>query len=291
MKRRWLTTLPLILAATLLCSLPVDAQRREGQPWSDMNYGNFTTLSLEVSPGNIAYKGIAIRLDSGEGGVSQGSEFIMFETDTLRYAGGWTGSGFIDWRGIGLNGQHEIHPSVVGDVVFSNQVGPGWGRPSDGSFVDDRVVGKDGLQYGPTAREWAHWKGLYAHGEHVVLKYTVGDTEVLELPSAEGAAGQRVLSRTINLAPHTQELILQVADQENTKPQLRAFDHPNSPNKQLVFFEHVVFLVLGDPAGIHPGKRSSTLHQAAAPERSHPSNYTTVTPLTRNYNTHSIPFN
>ena len=237
MKRRWLTTLPMILAATVLCSLSADAQRREGQPWSDMNYGNFTTLSLEVSPGNIAYKGIAIRVDAGDGGVSQGSEFVMFETDTLRYAGGWTGSGFIDWRAIGLNGQHEIHPSVVGDVVFSNQVGPGWGRPGDGSFEDDRVVGKDGLQYGPTARDWAHWKGLYAHGEHVILKYTVGDTEVLELPSAEGAAGQRVLARTINLAPHSQELILQVANQKDTKPQLQAFNHPNSPNKQLAFFE------------------------------------------------------
>ena len=243
MKPQYIVSGSIFLTVALLCSLGANAQERErgGEPWSDMNYGNFTTLSLEVSPGNIAYKGIAIRLDAGEGGVSEGSEFVLFETDTLRYAGGWFGEQFIDWKAIGLNGEHEIHPSVVGDVVFSNQNGPGWGRPSDGSFVDERVLGKDGVRYGPTVRDWMHWKGLYVDGDRVALKYTVGDTEVLEHPGVEGGAGQRTLSRTINLGPHAQELILQVANQESTQPQLQAFDHPNSPNKQLAFFEGNAF--------------------------------------------------
>ena len=33
---------------------------------------------------------------------------------------------------------NEIYPSVVVGVVFSNPMGPGWGRPSNGSFEDER---------------------------------------------------------------------------------------------------------------------------------------------------------
>ena len=59
---------------------------------------------------NIAYKGIAVRLDPGPGGVSRGRAWAVFEHDTLRVAAGWTGPGFIDWNGINFNGQHAIHP-------------------------------------------------------------------------------------------------------------------------------------------------------------------------------------
>ena len=177
--------------------LSAPAQAQTGRPWADMDYGPNTTFSVELNRGNIAYKGIAVRLDQGEGGVSAGNEFIVFDTDTLRYAGGWTGPGFVDWRGIGLNGEHEIHPSIVGDLVFTNPVGPGWGRPGDGSFEDNRVVGRDDLRYGPLARDWAHWKGHYLFEDKVILSYTVGETQVLEAPSSEGERPNRVLSRTL----------------------------------------------------------------------------------------------
>ena len=36
-----------------------------GKPYIDMNYGPYLSASIEVAPGNIAYKGIAIRLDDG----------------------------------------------------------------------------------------------------------------------------------------------------------------------------------------------------------------------------------
>jgi len=98
--------------------VPNSEPRLIGKKWADIDFGPSTTLSLQVSKNNIVYKGIAIRLDEGVGGVSSGIEFMVFDTDTLRWAGGWTGDGFIDWRGIALNGEHEIHPSIVGDLVF-----------------------------------------------------------------------------------------------------------------------------------------------------------------------------
>lgn len=93
------------------------------QPWSDMDYGNFFINTYELvdeetgperyhSPrpipypdedylkNNFAYKGIAVRLDKGDGGVSKGKAWMIFDHDLMRVAGGWTGDGFIDWNGI-----------------------------------------------------------------------------------------------------------------------------------------------------------------------------------------------
>ncbi len=60
-------------------------------PWNSMDYGPALTHTYQVSsePLNIAYKGIAIRLDPGAGGVSRGDHWTVFDTDTLRWAAGW----------------------------------------------------------------------------------------------------------------------------------------------------------------------------------------------------------
>ena len=122
------------------------------RPWAEMDYGPFKSGSLVVERGNYANKGIAIRVDEGEGGVSQGSEFLLFETDTLRWAAGWVGEGFIDWQGINFDEQHNIHPSVIGDVSVNNPTGPGWGNPKEGGFEDPRLRGRDDRPYGPLPR-------------------------------------------------------------------------------------------------------------------------------------------
>ena len=92
----------LTFAATVSFSALGQAEdvKLTGKPYIDMNYGPYLSASIEVGPGNIAYKGIAIRLDEGPGGVSKGNKFVVFETDTLRMAAAWTGEKFIDWRSI-----------------------------------------------------------------------------------------------------------------------------------------------------------------------------------------------
>ncbi|MFM8215955.1 MAG: heme-binding protein, partial [Pirellula sp.] len=55
--------------------------------WSAMDYGNMLTHCYEI-PGdrlNIAYKGIAVRLDAGPGGITRGQQWMVFDTDTLRW--------------------------------------------------------------------------------------------------------------------------------------------------------------------------------------------------------------
>ena len=168
------------------------------EPWSAMDYGPQLTHTYEV-PGeakNLAYKGIAIRLDPGAGGVSRGRHWMIFDTDTLRMAAQWsagpTGEQFIDWRGIQLNGEHQVHPHIVGPVTASNSTGPGWADPQSGSFADDRrVEGRDGLRYGPLPRDWARYRGMYYHGQNVILSYSVGKTDILEMPRVQAPDEQQ----------------------------------------------------------------------------------------------------
>ncbi len=211
--------------ATYLARLPKGDSRgpepSQIEPWSAMDYGPQLTHTYEV-PGaekNIAYKGIAIRLDPGAGGVSRGRQWMIFDTDTLRMAAQWSAGEsserFIDWRGIQLNGEHQIHPTIVGPVTASNPCGPGWADPQTSSFSDSRrVEGRDGRRYGPLPRDWARYRGMYYHGQNVILSYTVGNTSVLEMPrfqEAETPEQRAMFLRTFEIGPRDRDLVLQVA--------------------------------------------------------------------------------
>jgi len=200
------------------------------EPWSAMDYGPTLTHTYEV-PGsslNLAYKGIAVRLDPGAGGVSRGRHWMLFDTDTLRVAAAWSaaeragsGDNFIDWRGIQFNGEHQIHPRVVGEIAFGNSTGPGWANPATGKFFDDqRVEGRDGRRYGPLPREWARFRGLYHHGQEAVVSYSVGSTEILEMPrllTRDELSRTPLFLRTFNIGPRDHELVLQVAEKAAAK--------------------------------------------------------------------------
>ncbi len=199
-----------------------DRRPPTGKPWIDMDYGQFLTASIEVSKGNIAHKGVAIRLDGSEGGISSGSEFVVFDTDTLRYAAGWVGPDFIDWRSIVFDGSHQTHPRLRGDLVFSNPIAPGWGKPGEGGFEDPRVRGRDGVAYGPLPRSWARWKGLYVYGDQVVLSYSIGGVDILERPLSEINAGVTAFIRTLDIGLRPGDLMLQVAHDPEGAVELHA---------------------------------------------------------------------
>ncbi len=159
------------------------------EPWVVMDYGPSLINTYEIpnadkkqngeSP-NFAYKGIAMQLDPGPGGVSRGRHWSIFDHDTLRMAAVWSGTGFIDWHGIHFDGQHHVHPKIVGQILASNPVGPGWANPVTGSFDDPRLRGRDGRPYGPLPRKWAKFLGFYPRAAQTILLYSVGSTPVLE---------------------------------------------------------------------------------------------------------------
>lgn len=252
---RHLTAAGLPVAAAVLLAGAVGAQELTGHPWSDMDYGPFKVHSYIVEPGNNANKGIAIRLDDGPGGVAKGSEFLLFDTDTLRWAAGWTGRGFMDWNSINYNGRHVVEPAIVGDLVFTNPDAPGWSRAGD-DFRDSRITGRRGRRFGPQDSDVARWLGHYVHGSQVVLHYRVADTEVLELGASEGGA---LFSRTLNLAPRDADLVVQVAHQQGgrawTDGEAAGFrkPRPNAADRG----EHsgpIVAALVGAPAGVQWAK-------------------------------------
>jgi len=185
---------------------------REMEPWVTMDYGPSLINTYEAGDDgtNLSYKGIAVRLDTGPGGVSRGRAWSIFDHDTLRMAVSWTGQGFTDWNGIQFDNSHAAHPRVVGSVAQENLIGPGWGHPQTGSFVDPRLKGRDGRCYGPLPRQWAHYRGLYHHQDRVIVSYTVGRTDVLEMPGMSHSDGQTIFTRSFNIGPRAQEMVLQV---------------------------------------------------------------------------------
>lgn len=203
-------------------------------PWSDQDYGNFFINTYELvdsetgperyhSPGptpyadedylknNFAYKGIAVRLDEGKGGVAKGKAWMIFDHDLMRVAGGWTGEGFIDWDAILLNDRHETYPRTIGKLHFETPVGAGWANPENGSFEDQRFTARDGRKFGPLPKKWANYKGLYHHGDNIIISYSVGKSEILEQLGKDESEGQTVFTRTLNISPSTSLMKLRVA--------------------------------------------------------------------------------
>lgn len=223
--------------STYLTSLPagksIGPSPGDFKPWAEMDYGNFLINTYELvglnapprerSTGkaplpdenlvnaNFAYKGIAVRVNEGPGGVAAGNAWMVFDHDVMRVAGAWTGEGFIDWEGILFNGKHNISPRTVGDLHFENPVGPGWAHPVSGSFEDVRFMARDKRRFGPLPRDWAHYKGLYQYGDKVIISYTVGNAEVLESFGMEKANDQPVFTRTLNVGASSRPLKMRVA--------------------------------------------------------------------------------
>ena len=219
-----------------LSSLPKGKSRgpvsKPYQPWADMDYGNFLMNTYELadektgipryhSPGpspfrdedysknNFAYKGIAVRLDKGTGGVSKGKAWMVFDHDLMRVAGAYTGEGFIDWNAILLNDKHETYPRTIGKLHFETPIGPGWANPTNGKFDDPRFVARDGRAFGPLPKSWANYKGLYHFEDQVIISYTVGESAILE---KFGLIGTSVFTRTLNISPSNAILKMRVAN-------------------------------------------------------------------------------
>ncbi|HUF60925.1 MAG TPA: DUF6797 domain-containing protein [Verrucomicrobiales bacterium] len=183
-------------------------------PYERMDFGPFLMWTYEVAPDNIAYKGIAVRLDPGPGGVSKGRAWIIYDHDTLRVAAASSGESFVDWKGIAFDGSHGTHTSITGNRAWVNPVGPGWAHPQTGSWEDPRLLGRDGKPYGPLPGSWARYRGLHTFADRVTLRYTVGETEILETPGFIDYGAVPIFTRTLEVGPSRRDLALRAAPEE-----------------------------------------------------------------------------
>ncbi len=200
-----------------LASLPKGLVRADAEQedrslpvYKRMELGPALFWTLQIAPGNIAQKAIAIRLDDGPGGVSKGRAWMIYDHDTMRVAAATTGD-FVDWKGIAFDGSHGTHTSLTGERQFVNPVGPGWASPYYAWEDTARILGKDGLRYGPLPPGWADYEGLYLHGGKAVVAARIAGTRVLESPGWIDYGTTPIFTRTLNVADTKRPLWVRVA--------------------------------------------------------------------------------
>ena len=134
----------------------------------------------------LAVKGITVRLGH--------DACILFDTDLMRVAAGWTG-GFLDLSKTNLGGLKGDFPAAVqGKLQFVTGEAPGWAKGE--TFDDPRPS-----HQGPLPKDWAHYRGLYRNGEKVIFSYDVGGVGVLDMPGAFKVGQQTVFTRTLRIEP------------------------------------------------------------------------------------------
>src|SRR4051794_34798552 len=224
--RPWKKAITFALAALLFTARAAVAAEPKARPelperTTPMEYGPFLSTSLirakpgakapknaqagaDLHPDIIVHKGIALPFRD-RGRDAQSDAAVCFDTDTLACAVGWTG-GFINLSGTMLtNHKGTSYPQLQGAEQFHN-TGPGWAVGED--FADPRP---DHLgQVDPGRR----YKGLYVNGQRVVLKYTVGGSEVTEAADFIGpAAGHHgAFTRSFGIKRSEQPLSVSVCD-------------------------------------------------------------------------------
>jgi len=188
-----------------MLSAEVEKEDRTRPPYQRMELGPALHWTYQVEKGNIAQKGIAIRLDNGPGGVTKGRAWMIYDHDTMRLAAATTGD-FVDWRGIAFDGSHGTHTSLTGEkhVVLPNE--PGWGL---GDFEDKRTPAKDGKKYGP--HPLIRYKGISFYQNQCVIEANIYGADILESPSWIDNGDKPVFVRTIQGRTPWQMLKLRVA--------------------------------------------------------------------------------
>jgi len=171
--------------------------------WDEMDIGSFQAYGLETNlDGKLwrpALKGLNIKLGPNAS--------VCFDTERLRMAAGWTG-GFLKLP-AGRDGLQGV-PQVIGNIAFRTSMSPGWAGPK-GEWTEAEppvIKGNDIYSSGPLPRNWAKWRGHYAHGDQVVLSYTVGASEVLEHPGFSDGIFTRQLEITRSPSKSPMSLLL-----------------------------------------------------------------------------------
>ncbi|NDA65691.1 MAG: hypothetical protein EB141_02310 [Verrucomicrobia bacterium] len=187
----------LVLATTLLALVVSASAAPAGNTLDGIERGPYFTGTIKSSfpvANNLAMKGIVVSVGANR------DVHVCYDTDLMRVSVAWAG----DYLKFGKSQVEIVHPQppeVAGKPLFGTQTGPGWAK--DGKFEDPRENKQGRL---PT--EWAKYRGLYLNGWNVVLKYTVGGADVLEMPGVETAGEAKIVTRTIELDSKTPQTLL-----------------------------------------------------------------------------------
>ena len=192
-------------AASILCAVltffaqPDPKKTRVYKQAAEMDYGPCVAATVGVSKENITPKGLVIRVDR------ETQTYVLFDTELLRVSAAWSG-GWLQLAGRAYADDSNDYPWMGGTLRFQTPPAPGWAR--DGALEDPRPAPRDG----PLPRDWAKFRGLYVHGERVILSYTVGPFPVLETHGVDKHEESLGFTRTLELGPTDRALTLVLGD-------------------------------------------------------------------------------
>ena len=199
------------MCAVLLFALATPALAQKRASFIDGDYGPVLSVCMEAAGRklkdttniedtvNYVFRGRLISLSKDK------SINVCFDTEHLRWAAAWSG-GFIDWVGATKN----MGPTIKGDVQFTTKVGPGWAK--DGKWEDPREP-----KEGPLPRDWARYNGMYLHGDRVVVVYSVGGVEVLELPGAASEGDVTAFTRSLRIGKADKPMAMLICEADDAK--------------------------------------------------------------------------
>lgn len=196
----------LTLLALILFSATGQGATQETR-WNQMDYGPFlassVTLPWAKDPENldgIVLKGLTFKF--GELGAA------CFDTGELRWAGVWTG-GWLGLHGTPFDGTHRpperSRPVGQGTPIYGTSHGPGWAKGTDWRDPRPEI-------YVPFPSDWAKYRGLSFQGAETRLRYTVGETEVTEVPWLETRGETTAFVRRIHVGAHRKPMRLLAAE-------------------------------------------------------------------------------
>ncbi|MEX0779417.1 MAG: DUF6797 domain-containing protein [Balneolales bacterium] len=180
--------------------------------YQTMDYGPVIaeSIKLEWPENSFVRKGLGIDLGNNSA--------MIFDTDLMRFAagsvGGWldiSESDYTSYKGS------EI-ASIEGRQVFGTPEIAGWAK--NGSFHGLR---NDDI--GNLPRDWAHYQGYYRSDDKVVLSYSVGETNVLELPETAKHDGIIAFTRTIQVGASENKMKALISGKQGSWSAERVGDH------------------------------------------------------------------
>lgn len=159
---------------------------------------------------NQAARTLAIRLGD--------SAYVCFDTDLLRWSVAWTR----EFMPLGL--MHQVSYSdffnkknqlatIGGIPQIATGSYAGWVALKGNPATFDVPAPKN--DWMPLPASEARWNGVYTYGDKVVLNYTVGKTDILEMPGSTSFEGQTAFVRTFKVGSSADALGLLVAEVTN----------------------------------------------------------------------------
>lgn len=201
----WTASLVLGVSATLAAEPAASELPKQVEAdWVDnrlsrMNTGPFYSGSIHLPApggGGIVPKGIVVKLDGGKAAA-------IFDTELLTWRAAWTG-GFLkhDPARFGLIGA----PRPEGQIAFVNSGGSVWVNET-GKFIHPRPA-----PYGPMPREHGRYKGLYLHGDRVLVAYDLAGVDILESPMVVRIGDRTFFVRELTVGPRTRPITMNMGN-------------------------------------------------------------------------------